>query len=79
MLLFRSEEHVGRWCDTWGMPRGATLSPEQAWQLAVAWFSLDRRSAEWRRRTRDETLAVFAEIGLEGEFWDLPAPPAAAG
>jgi hypothetical protein len=71
MLLFRSEEHVERWCRAWSLPRGATLSPETAWQLARAWYSPDRRERTWRRRTVDETEALLAELGLTGPFWAL--------
>lgn len=71
MLLFRSEEHVGRWCGAWGLERGAVLSPEQTWRLAQAWHSADRRDPAWRRRTLEETEAVFRSLGLEGEFWNL--------
>lgn len=71
MLLFRSEEHVDRWCEAWGLERGAMLSPEQTWQLAQAWHSADRRDPAWRRRTVEETEAVFRSLGLEGDFWNL--------
>ncbi|MFP5286838.1 MAG: hypothetical protein ACLGI9_13945 [Thermoanaerobaculia bacterium] len=71
MLLFRSEEHVDRWCGSWGLPRGALLSLEQTWQLAQAWHSADRRDPAWRRRTVEETEAVFRRLGLEGDFWNL--------
>lgn len=78
MLLFRSEEHVERWVRQWGLPRGAVLPPEQAWQLAHAWYGPDRRAPEWRRRTIDETEALFADLGLTGSFWNLRPPPSAA-
>ena len=71
MLLFRSEEHIEKWCQAWSLPRGATLSPETAWQLARAWYSADRRERAWRRRTVDETEALLAGLGLTGSFWNL--------
>lgn len=71
MLLFRSEEHVERWCQTWKLPRGAILTLEQAWRLAQAWYVPDRREPTWRRKTVDEAEALFAELGLTGEFWNL--------
>ena len=71
MLLFRSEEHLERWCTCWNRSKGAVLTPEQAWQLAEAWYSSDRRDPKWRRRTLEETEALLAELGLEGEFWNL--------
>jgi hypothetical protein len=66
MLLFSSEEHVGRS----GNPRGAFMTPDQLWRLADAWYR-DRDDATWRRRSADEAEDVFAEIGLTGAFWSL--------
>jgi hypothetical protein len=71
MLLFRSEEHVDRWCGQWGIGRGALLSPQTAWELARAWYGPDRRNPAWRRRTLEETEALFADLGLTGDFWTL--------
>ena len=71
MLLFRSEEHVDRWCRAWRMERGAAFSLETAWRLAVAWLGPDRRDPEWRRRTVEEAEALFEELGLTGTFWAL--------
>jgi hypothetical protein len=71
MLYFRSEEHIDRWCRSWRLDRGAVLTLEQGWRLAVAWFSADRRAPEWRRRTVDEVEQVFGEIGLISPFWNL--------
>ena len=71
MLLFRSEEHVDRWCARWHASRGALLSPELTWRLAHAWFSPDRRLPGWRRRTLDETESLFAALGLTDPFWSL--------
>lgn len=73
MLLFRSEEHVKRWYGRQGIPMGATLTLEQQWELARAWYS-DRMSADWRRRTPEEAEAVFTGLGLTGEFWRLSGP-----
>ncbi len=71
MLLFRSEEHVGRWCKAWRMEQGAILTLDQQWQLAQAWYSADRRDPLWRRKTVDETEAAFAALGLTGPFWNV--------
>ena len=75
MLLFRSEEHVDRWCKAWRMERGATLTLAQQWQLAQAWYSADRQDPLWRRKTVDETEAALAAAGLTGSFWNV-SPPA---
>jgi hypothetical protein len=70
MLLFRSEEHVGRWAERQGNSLGATLTPEQGWRLAKAWYD-DRLSPGWKRKTPEEAQAVFDSIGLAGAFWQL--------
>lgn len=68
MLIFRSEDHIDRWCKAWKLSRGATLTVEQAWKLADAWYR-DRMSADWRRRTVDEAHQLFRTLGLTSEFW----------
>jgi hypothetical protein len=71
MLLFRSEEHIERWRRNWRLERGAILTLEQVWGLAQAYYGPDRREPAWRRKTLDETEAVFAELGLTSAFWSL--------
>jgi hypothetical protein len=70
MLLFRSEEHLDRWCAFRGLPRGGTMAPEQCWQLAQAWYG-DKLHPDWRRKTLDEAEAALAGIGLTEPFWSL--------
>jgi len=70
MLLFRSEQHVDRWCAQWNRKRGGTLSLFQGWRLAQAWYG-DRLSPDWRPKTKKEAQNAFAEIGLKGPFWKL--------
>jgi hypothetical protein len=70
MLIFRSEEHIDRWCKMWSLPRGATLSMEQTWKLADHWYR-ERLSPDWRRRTIDEAHELFRFLGLTSEFWRL--------
>ena len=71
MLLFRSEEHVDRWCQQWSVERGAILSLDQGWRLAQAWFGPDRRQPDWRRMSVDEVEALFQELNLTSDFWTL--------
>jgi len=71
MLLFRSEEHVDRWCESRSMPRGALLSLSQAWDLARAWYGPDRRAPQWRRHTVEEARDLFHRLGLTSDFWKL--------
>jgi hypothetical protein len=70
MLAFRSEEHVDRWCQVKGMPRGGLLSIRQLWGLARSWYG-DRLSEQWRRKTPQQAEAIFEEVGLTGPFWKL--------
>ncbi len=70
MLIFRSEEHIDNWCSFRGLPRGGTMSPEQCWRLALAWYG-DKLSPDWRRKTIDEAEGALAGAGLGGPFWRL--------
>ena len=72
MLLFRVEEHIDRWCSQWRQARGATLTINQAWRLADAWFRR-KMDPDWRRATLEETEALLEQLGLEGPFWNLRA------
>jgi hypothetical protein len=40
------------------------------WALASRWYD-DRLSLDWQRRTPEQRQAIFAEVGLTGEFWSL--------
>ena len=70
MLAFRSESHVDRWSEQRGIPKGAVLALAELWRLADAWYR-DRLSPHWRRRSTEEAEALFAELGLKGDFWRL--------
>jgi len=72
MLLFRAEEHIETWCRQWTQPRGATLTIDQAWQLANAWYG-NKMEPDWRRGTLEETEALLTRLGLTGPFWNLRA------
>jgi len=69
MLFFRSEEQVRRWCSARGCPVRPLVRIDQLWELATTWYST--RLQEHSRRPRpDEMRAIFAGLGLEGDFWD---------
>lgn len=70
MLIFRSEEHVDRWCRQRDLARGALLDPLTAWQLAYEWFR-NKVKPDWRRHTLEETEALFKRLGLTDAFWSL--------
>ena len=70
MLLFRSEEHVRRWCRARDILQGGIMTPEQGWMLAQAWYA-DKLSPAWRRKSVEESEAVLRDVGLLGPFWSL--------
>jgi hypothetical protein len=39
------------------------------WQLAVTWYG-NRLTVDARRPAPDDMVKIFADIGLEGPFWD---------
>ena len=69
MLLFRSEEHVNNWCREHNLPRRPILTLQQMWQLAATWYE-NRLTVDARRPAPDELVKIFADIGLQGPFWD---------
>jgi hypothetical protein len=69
MLLFRSEEHVNRWSETRGIPRGTVLSLDQCWRLADAEYR-SRMDRDWRGMSGAEFRALLDELGLSGPFWE---------
>jgi len=73
MLLFRSEGHVRRWCDTRGLQQGAVFTPDQMWAVAKSWHGRRLESA-WSRFTPEEAEAVFASAALTGAFWKFSPP-----
>jgi hypothetical protein len=68
MLFFRSEERVREWCALRGAPLRPLVRMEQLWALASTWYST-RLQEDSRRPGPDEMRAIFAGIGLEGDFW----------
>ena len=70
MLLFRSEEHLDRWSAQRELPRGYVLTNGQTYRLAREWYQ-DKLKPTWRRKTPDETSALFESLGLTGPFWKL--------
>lgn len=70
MLLFRSEEHVDRWCADRHVARGATVPLQQVWQLAQPWYA-DRLDDDWTPRTPENIEQLFSAAGLTGDFWGV--------
>lgn len=72
ILFFRSESAIEEWCLRHHHPRGSALSMEKAVRLAGLWFG-DYASPDWRRKTPEQAAAIFAELGLDPDFWTMPA------
>jgi Alkylmercury lyase len=62
--------HVRAWSATAGEPVGAVVDLPTMWRLGKVWYE-DRLHDDHRRRTSEEAVAVFAELGLDGPFWDM--------
>jgi hypothetical protein len=69
MLFFRSEDRVREWCAAHGHPVRPRVRMDQLWGLATTWYST-RLEEHSRRPKPEEMRAIFAGIGLDGEFWD---------
>lgn len=69
MNLFRSEEHIDRWLGD--RAPGATITVAKLSELADAWWG-DRLAPDWHPRTREQSQAILAELGLTSDFWRLP-------
>lgn len=69
MVFFRSEERARAWCKERGHPLRPLVGIDRLWTLASTWYAT-RLDATARRPQPDEMRAIFAGIGLEGEFWD---------
>jgi hypothetical protein len=72
MVFFRSEEEVRRWSDQRGDPVQPLVTMQQLWQLAWRWYS-NRLDATARRPVPAEMREIFADVGLDGPFWDPSA------
>ncbi len=69
MLFFRSEEAIEAWCRARGHPVRPAVGMAQLWQLAVRWYG-NRMDPDSRRPDAEEIVAILADIGLTGSFWD---------
>jgi hypothetical protein len=69
MVFFRSEERIREWGAAHGYPMRPLVTTDQLWTLATTWYST-RLQENSRRPQPDEMRAIFADLGLEGDFWD---------
>ena len=69
MLFFRSEERVREWCAAHETPMRPLVRIDQLWTLATTWYAT-RLQENSRRPKPQEMRSIFANLGLEGDFWD---------
>lgn len=70
MLLFRSEEWVGKWCERNHLERGEMLTINQVWELSKLWYG-NRMSVEYHGRSMEQVADIFRQAGLTSKFWYL--------
>lgn len=46
------------------------MTMAKCWALASVWYH-DRLSPDFHRRTAEQAMAIFGELGLTGPFWSL--------
>lgn len=68
-MLFPSEQQVRAWCAAKRVAPGQIVPLSKVRDLAYRWYE-DWLHPSWRRRTTQETKALFAELGLDHPFWD---------
>lgn len=67
---FRSEAEIDSWCARHALPKGAIVPLPAMWRFAADWYG-DYLRRPWRKRSREEALALFEGHGLTGDFWSL--------
>lgn len=67
---FDSEAQADAWCARHDMPKGAVMTIPALWAFAQDWYG-SHLSEGWRKRSREETLALFARHGLTSAFWAI--------
>ncbi|MFI1396098.1 organomercurial lyase [Streptomyces sp. NPDC020681] len=70
--LFCSVGCVDDWLTATGQERGYVMDLATLWRLARGWYA-GRMDRGYRRREPLLAAAYFAEVGLRGPFWGLPA------
>ena len=57
------------WCRDNAVAKRPLVTLDQLWRLSVAWYAT-RLTPDARRPGPEEMRRIFAQIGLEGPFWD---------
>ena len=67
---FRSEAEIDAWCNRHDLPRGHVFTIPELWAFAVDWYGR-YLEVPWRKRTREQTLALFERHKLTSTFWSI--------
>jgi hypothetical protein len=70
--LFCSADCVDDWLIRTRQQRGYVMDVATLWRLARGWYA-GRMDRGYTRRDPSSAAAYFAEVGLHGPFWGLPA------
>lgn len=70
--LFCSTDCVDAWLKRSSHERGYVMNLATLWRLARHWYA-GRLERGYIRRDPSSAAAYFAEVGLHGPFWGLPA------
>lgn len=68
--LFRSEEHVDKYCNENQVQRGGVISAQQAVELGKLWFN-PMLEPNWRPMSKNVISEMLEQVGLTDEFWKL--------
>ena len=68
MLLFRSEEWIGKWCQRNNLARGEVLTVQQVWELSKPWYE-NRLALDYHGRSPERVAEIFKQAGLTSKFW----------
>ena len=68
--IFCSDACVEDWLARTSHDRGYVMDLPTLWRLAGGWYA-GRLDREYARREPGDAAAYFAEVGLQGPFWEL--------
>ena len=67
---FRNEAEAEDWCVRHDLPRGEFMTISDLWGFAQDWYG-SYLTEDWRKRSREEVLALFSRHGLKSDFWNF--------
>ncbi|HZY69404.1 MAG TPA: organomercurial lyase [Thermoplasmata archaeon] len=70
MLFFADSDHLTTWRESRPLERGETVSVETVLGLSGPIYAT-KLSPDYARPDRERTRALFRQLGLTGEFWEI--------